>query len=372
MGVLSAKLPGEPTAMRDPVSQLPTATPHHSCPQTHLKLTICATHTRRSLKKIFSDRKLQGLVPQSRGFDRSSICLCCGTVLVVRFWCHGCRRLACCSAACLKALQDIHKPWCKGGRPIGPVGHASMAPRPSAVTLKAVADKLAVNGEQQHRTQSAITSLISLLKPKLLQLTAGYQRYAVGGSFAKLTAMQFKYDIDLVLLFGFESTTKANFASDHAELMDQVEAIFCRIEGMEVMGRSSKCIQCRWKSNQLDVLVGRSFGVFEHGNPFLKARMLEDLASTLLQLQDGYDADARSRLSPSFTECSVQFMSSQPVAVLRAIRVVKFWKHVSIAREISSCKTVLVRHASSLLLYSGKHALLHCSLLLHRCVWRTP
>ena len=217
-----------------------------------------------------------------------------------------------------------------------------MAPRPSAVTLKAVADKRAVSGEQQHRTQSAITSLVSLLKPKLLQLTAGYQRYAVGGSFAKLTAMQFKYDIDLVLLFGFKSTTKANFASDHAELIDQVEAILCRIEGMDMIGRSSKCIQCRWKSNKLDVLVGRSFGVFEHG----KARMLEDLASTLLQLQDGYDADARSRLSPSFTECSVQFMSSQPLAVLRAIRVVKFWKHVSIAREISSCKTVFVRRAS--------------------------
>jgi hypothetical protein len=257
-------------------------------------------------------------------------------VLEVRFWCHECRRLACCSAACLKALQDIHEPWCKGGRPIGPVGHASTAPRPSAVILKEVANKLAVSGEQQHRTQNAISSLVSLLKPELVQLTAGYQRYAVGGSFAKLTAMQFKFDVDLVLLFGFESTTKANFASDHAELIDRVEEILCRIQGLDIIGRSSKCIQCRWKSNKLDVLVGRLFGALQH----CKTRTPDDLASTILQLQDGYNADARSRLSPSFTECSVQFMSSQPLAVLRAIRLVKFWKHVSIAGEISSCKTI--------------------------------
>ena len=196
-------------------------------------------------------------------------------------------------------------------------------------------------------------TLVSLLKPELVQLTAGYQRYAVGGSFAKLTAMQFKFDVDLVLLFGFESTTKANFASDHAELIDRVEEILCRIQGLDIIGRSSKCIQCRWKSNKLDVLVGRLFGALQH----CKTRTPDDLASTILQLQDGYNADARSRLSPSFTECSVQFMSSQPLAVLRAIRLVKFWKHVSIAGEISSCKNDFRESATALcgpllLLYS--------------------
>lgn len=67
----------------------------------------------------------------------------------------------------------------------------------------------------------------------------------------------------MVLRFEF-GPSLTDFAKTHAALIDAVEKMLASL-GVEISGRSDKCIKCRWMGKHVDVLVGLAHSQVKEG-----------------------------------------------------------------------------------------------------------
>lgn len=213
------------------------------------------------LQLVHEYRRRHGLVPQARGVDWSGVCACCGSNVSdrIRWWCLACRRLSCCSSRCLQTLKDVHEPWCSR-RPLGAMGHGASLPTPLAISLVTAAERLAVPRHNIKKTQRSLQSLFERIATTLRTRDPRFRRIAVGGSFAKRTAMRLSHDVDVVLLFDFSAAAAQSgnaFCDEHATALETVEGVLVEL-GVEVTGRGwcYMCIEARWEGQAVDVLVG--------------------------------------------------------------------------------------------------------------------
>lgn len=177
-------------------------------------------------------------------------------------------------------------------------------------------DKLTLPQKDQTKVRVAIHDIVLKLQQACLRI----DRVAVGGSFKKKTALVHDFDVDLVLMVNNAHSNALEFVKAKEKLLSDVEDCLTLL-GIEHSFTSTHCISFRYKEVHFDTLVGLNACDTKTKSPLAQKECL------LKILEHPSMDDKRKRsLSCSFTESSVQYVKKQPLEVIKAIMLAKYWK----------------------------------------------